>query len=595
MVADVIDIAKAVAAPDVDTSEALVTASDRYPFRTTLFNFIRFASVIFGAGLLLRAGSSEQAVSAIAEDKPQPERPSKPRLALPQPAFGMVAESHATNRVGASASAATVDRDKAPHRLAAASSAMTGRDFAEQGRAPGKRMSRQGTGSSAGSASLLAMAAPAVPIEAGRLPSAAPEAVVPVKRDPVTRIAAVAPSAKTAPTSVLSTRNAAAGLLAPVKVVSRPTSEAAGLLSARSGKAASDRLAVGRGASSLSSAGALASAAMPVAAPKGVAGSTTSFAEHGPTIAPAGSGTSAISPGPTSVSPASVKISLAPPVMRPGPRTTVMTSDIRDVMRRPASAWDYAEGLPPELTGHSGSGQRSAEAAPVVQLSSAETQAAPRSRMAQGTAQDVRVQQAASAPLASSRVTRSAPAETSPVQASPVQASTFQASPVEASFVQASSARASVAPISPDAQTADHRGAPSHGAQAAAKPHAEVPIALLDRPSVAQPASPAPMAETKTAAIISPDRRIRVDHASASVRGKAEPVLPNAKDDFLVTAPVDSPDAGLRVSAAATPPHAETDGAQGPADSNGTERLADASGTDGSGLSLRERIPRPAF
>jgi hypothetical protein len=67
------------------------------------------------------------------------------------------------------------------------------------------------------------------------------------------------------------------------------------------------------------------------------------------------------------VTAAPVKISLALPVMRPGPRTTVLTSDIHDVMRRPASAWDYAETLLPELNGRAG--QRSASAQPQAGLS----------------------------------------------------------------------------------------------------------------------------------------------------------------------------------------------------------------------------------
>ncbi|MFM9935790.1 MAG: hypothetical protein ACKVOL_06285 [Novosphingobium sp.] len=352
---------------------------------------------------------------------------------------------------------------------------------------------------------------------------------------------------------------------------------------ARSGKATLDRLAVGRSTVAVPVAPALVNAATPGPGRQRAAGSPTSLAQREPAIAPAASNLSpvsakAVSVSPVSPSPAPVKISLAPPVMRPGPRTTVLTSDIRDVMRRPASAWDYAEGLPPELTGHSGSGQRSAEAEPVAQQPAPDMSDELRYQMAEGTAQGVRVQQAPPAPPSSSRVARSAPVRAAPVQGSSVQA-----------------AVAPVASAAPGGPTADHRSAPSPGKQIAAKPPAVAPIALLDRPFIARPARPVPLAESKTVAIISPDRRIYADHASGLVRGKAAPVPPKGKDDLAVAAPEDSKDPGLRVSAAAIPVQAEADGGQDPARTASTARLADASGTDSGSPSLRDRIPRPEF
>ncbi|OYU35340.1 hypothetical protein [Novosphingobium sp. PASSN1] len=64
--------------------------------------------------------------------------------------------------------------------------------------------------------------------------------------------------------------------------------------------------------------------------------------------------------------PQPVQIVLAPPPMRPGPRTTALTSDVSAEMRRPASAWDYAEALPPELTGRGAASQGHAAAQPQI-------------------------------------------------------------------------------------------------------------------------------------------------------------------------------------------------------------------------------------
>jgi len=60
-----------------------------------------------------------------------------------------------------------------------------------------------------------------------------------------------------------------------------------------------------------------------------------------------------------------VQLVLAAPEMTPGPRTTALTSDIKDVMRRPASAWDYADALPSEVTGYGAVNQSKAGAKPM--------------------------------------------------------------------------------------------------------------------------------------------------------------------------------------------------------------------------------------
>lgn len=115
--------------------------------------------------------------------------------------------------------------------------------------------------------------------------------------------------------------------------------------------------------------------------------------------APAGPAVSAVA---RPAEPQPVQIVLAPPPMHPGPRTTALTSDVSAEMRRPASAWDYAEALPPELTGRSAALQGHAAAQPKASASrpepvAAEVAARPQAR---ATASGTAGQAAASRPLA---------------------------------------------------------------------------------------------------------------------------------------------------------------------------------------------------
>ena len=245
---------------------------------------------------------------------------------------------------------------------------------------------------------------------------------------------------------------------------------------------------------------------------------------------------------PTAAEP--VQISLAPPSMRPGPRTTALSSDVRAEMRRPASAWDYAEALPPELQGHSGTQQRQAELEPAAPV------AAPAS------AQPVRLAQSGQA-LAERAARR---AQTSPAPAEPARVASHKlASPAAAG----SQPRVVLTPASSE------QPAPCPAALAAQSP-------LL-------PASPAAAMRADRSA---PRRRLRVLNQSDRV-GSAVPPLDDANADLLPCRQ-DSARKGGAIAA-------QSRGYLIEPVQESAMALADASGSDGKGPSLRDRIPHPAF
>lgn len=235
-----------------------------HPLRSMAFSALRFASVLIGAGLLLRTASAEYVVSAPQGAAPQPEsrepaaRPLA-RLALPKPDFGQPAQA----------------RERVTQAVPQRETTQT--------------------------AALGRLTAPVVETSAAKAPAAlAPVAEAKLATDtgavaagkPAERPAAEAPhvaATTAAPPAPARPQVADAGLLAPVRIVSGRPSPAT-----------------------------TTTVPVPVVTP--------------PAAQP-------------------VQISLAPPVMRPGPRTTVLTTDVRAEMHRPASAWDYAEALPPELSG----------------------------------------------------------------------------------------------------------------------------------------------------------------------------------------------------------------------------------------------------
>ncbi|WP_298194104.1 hypothetical protein [Novosphingobium sp.] len=262
-----------------------------HPLRSMAFSALRFASVLIGAGLLLRTASAEYVVSAPQGGSPQPESrepAAKPlaRLSLPKPDFGQPAKAH--ERVA----------QAVPKRETTQTEAVA-------------RLSAPIVGTSSAKAPAAMMPAAEVKLEKD---TGAVAAVLPAER-PASEAPHIGATAAALP-SPPRQQVAGAGLLSPVRIVSGRPSQAPA-----------------------TAAPAPAAAPVPVATP--------------PVAQP-------------------VQIALAPPVMRPGPRTTVLTTDVRAEMRRPASAWDYAEALPAELSGRPAAAPRQAAsvqpAVPPVQM-----------------------------------------------------------------------------------------------------------------------------------------------------------------------------------------------------------------------------------
>ncbi|MEI6642858.1 MAG: hypothetical protein WCL10_12535 [Novosphingobium sp.] len=477
--------------------------------RTIAINALRFVSVLVGAGLLLRAGASEHAVSAVDEPRPQPEKPAQSRLVVPQPAFGQTARAD-----GERTKALTAAPITAVTPVAATATAGTALSSARPRKSAAHAGMAKSLTSSAQLLPVVEVSRPAAAKPTVAEPTVAevvPVAVAPAKRTAVSRraplirdrAAATASLADNTPSILSPSRPLpAAGLLAPVRVVSSAGTDAT-------------RSPV------------LRSAPVPAPAPALAA------------VRPAPSAPAAAAP---------VQISLAPPVMRPGPRTTTRTSDIRDVMRRPASAWDYAEGLTPELAGRSAAIPPQTSAQPVV------------------AAQPAPAQLAAARP---SVLMRAAP----PVAAqAPAGARAIAARPV-------------AKPVA-----AESRAAPP--------PAPGRPLALLDLPpsrklsaalgagresaaAITAEASPPVRASALGRARLAPSARrgVRRGSGNANAVQSGQSLAPAGEADAAQVGPA----SGSQVSSA------------GNTGSGSPTQLADAAAPARRGLSLRERIPHPAF
>ena len=452
-------------------------AGKRSPLRTLAYNALRFASVLIGAGLLLRTASSEYVFSAQQETKrplgnQQPEKLSPTRLVLPQPAFGHPAAAEHMHRAVREPNATAPSRALADTRESVLSAKTM--DVALAGTPP------SAVKAAPAKAEFAAALAEKVP-EAARTEAARPSAA---KARPAEK-PALAMAAIEKP-GLASDRHprAAAGLLAPVQIVSGPPV----VLRA------------------------------PVVAPP-IAASRPTAAEP-------------------------LQIVLAPPSMRPGPRTTALTSDVRAEMRRPASAWDYAEALPPELQGHPGTQQRQAELEPAAPV------AAPAS------AQPVRLAHAGEA------VPEPAPrrAQISPAPAEP------------ARVAQHKHALPPVAGSQPRVVLT-----PASGEQRAPCP------ATLAAPS---PLLPGSRAAAMRVAGSAPRRRLRALERS-DILAQGVPPLDGTNADLLPCRQDSAREGGATA--------AQSRGYLIEQAQESAMALADASGSDGKGPSLRDRIPHPAF
>lgn len=474
--------------------------------RVATVNVLRFASVLVGAGLLLRTASAENVVSAPQQEPNlQPRDAARTRLVLPKPAFGNAApaaEARIEQLAAAPAKAKEprVEIRPAPAKLAAA--------------APVKPKA------------VIA----AEPAAAGELPAPSFAAAPRQVDNAAPAMAFTKPG--------LAARSTAPALQ-PVSFAVAPTPIAAKPAVATSGRASAPASASGRVSPAAVVAPMRAQPAAGLLAPVRIVSGTPVARKPEAAIAAT---TSAPAPRPaTTAQP--VQISLAPPVMRPGPRTTELTTDVKVAMRRAASSWDYAEALPPELMGRAAVAPRQTAAAAVAGP-------AARAVTAPGAAQ-----------LAAA--TNAAPA----------------------SVAAAASAQAPGAPVA--AAQVTGAPAPAKVVQGEAAPR---PLALLDRP--AQPAAvKAPALHSAAVSAASRPERVadRRSQASLAVRD-AEPARRAA-----APAPL-APAADLRRNrktddAVAANIEVSLQDADLPAETT----LAAASGGDGSGLSLRDRVPLPAF
>ena len=506
------DFAAAVDTSFPDDSAALAATPMRHPSALMAYNVLRFVSVLVGAGLLLRAGASEQAISAISYEAHPREQATKPRIVLPPPALRMVAKTNA----------ASFDDENGR-------SARGGSEEPRQRIAPLKPVHRT------------------VPSDKAAPPS-------PAKFAPVARIADASPPAGSSrlasATFSLARRRPEAALLAPVKVASRPqVVTVTGPPAFLAGRVSADLTGSARK---------LPGAKLQATPGQVAAEPASSLVPRTPTIAsPTNSADSVPAGNPQ------LKLSLAAPEMTPGPRTTVLTSDIQDVMHRPASAWDYADALPGEVTGYGAPGQRKAEVEPIP------------------VPQPVPERFAASTPR--------------PVVAGPV-ASNHPAAD-HATVARASSASRSTAASETQVPVQNSPSRPLALLDVAPRVNLQALAAKADRRSASiapgssrdDPAQ-APAPEAAKAVLLAADK--------ASRWARFDPAQPRSRRDSLgIAPPADSSAAASSVVAAASNDVPFGGGAASAMDDSGAASVSavEAHGTRQSGTSLRDSIPRPAF
>ncbi|KUR70752.1 hypothetical protein AQZ52_12975 [Novosphingobium fuchskuhlense] len=484
---------------------------DLHPLRAMTVSALRFASVLIGAGLLLRTASSEQVISAAPDPghKPDTRQPQRFRpAALPEPAFGF-AEPGLRDLAPSHALANPQPRHRRDARTQTAVDAIAPTQVAA---VPGD--SAKGFSFAAG-AHDNPDSRPAVTQRVATPTALAANTALPEKRLSEKPAFGKPAPAKSVGANVSSsgTQRAepAAGLLTPVRIAS----------------------------------GAPASRPMPVMAP--------------------------VAQQPAA--PQTVQISLAIPVMRPGPRTTALTTDVHAAMHRPASAWDYAEALPPELAGRPAAMPRTAAVQPA----------------------------AAALPVTvPAKVAALAAAEpsSSPAAAPPA------AKPAHVVLRQNVAPSAASAPATPPVAAASPApaGKPSENTVAAATIASPPRLALLDRPSVPREHGLGQPSNRRSLAAIDP-KAGRADQVPLLPGRSARPAQPLGDDRrsrlsqyerSVVAANMQSgsvdrgPD--VRLTSGLTRVSATSSNGSG-----GTAIDSDATGNDGNGTSLRDRMPLPAF
>jgi hypothetical protein len=290
--------------------------------------------------------------------------------------------------------------------------------------------------------------------------------------------------------------------------------------------------------------------------------------------------------------------------MARGPRTTVLTSDIRDVMRRPASAWDYAEALPPELTGRAGAVQRSAsaDAVPVAQIA---LQSAPQRAAAPAPAPAFARQMAAAGSPGIAATSKIVQAPGSAVSAARTPATVSKVRLVAVVAVPAANVQ-SASKTGVEATEVESGGVEAGGVEAAAgiaRSARHPAVALLDGAVTDPPQIPAGTPRGTRLVLASHDRRNLPTRFAALIPAKAAPAHRKPRHHELLSARHETatslalasvPETPKTITAVPADPRVRT-ASFGPGGSGGTGLLADAAPTGSGTQSLRERIPRPEF
>lgn len=414
--------------------EAAFGAENWTFFRSKYLNLLRFASILVGAGLLLRVGAAEQANSAIDDGKAAAAKPRTTRITMPQPAFGHQADSSgnaAIAKTSATLPAITPAIAKAAQARGKGNSLRTETPTPAFAAAFGSALDSAAApviswvaNSELGANVRSHLGAtkfkpggrsPAKSLDATRLAlsgdAPATGAVLVATPGTALRSKPAMASKPAQAISFTSRRATAEGLLAPVRITSAsggsllapvraaPAGVGAGSANTALVFSVPDTVAR-RSAGPVLAGSTLAGAASVAVARTGKAPlapaarqalvsdapSVQAAASAPATRLPVGAALVNARPQPSALAPAAanpiaspviaqpVQISLAAPVMTRGPRTTLRTSILSDVMRRPASAWDYAEGLSPEMAG---AAQRNAGVQPAGALLPVQTASSP--------------------------------------------------------------------------------------------------------------------------------------------------------------------------------------------------------------------------
>jgi hypothetical protein len=389
-----------------------------------------------------------------------------------------------------------------------------------------------------------------------RVPPHQEIAAVAAKQAPRAKSVVMATSQAPFPTILSPTHTSiVAGLLAPVRLVTRSASLVATPPTARA-SVLTGAQPTAAGSTAMLSAGSRLGNTMQQVPTANAAPRAVNIASVINGAAPA---SASITPG---------NISLATLTMRPGPRTTVLTSDIKDEMRRPASAWAYAEALPSELLGRESAARHSDSLEPSLQSQITEASAA-RLKVAENEGLTSATRTSVTAPLLEA-------------------GEAVRAAPVRVIAVRA-------APAAQDVLTARTHNPPAPNTKMVPQAAVAEPLASLVR-TVAGQANPGASVTAKQMALAAPGQHSNLAPASGEYRKKQSVDTALANADLSLSAPKYALTSSPRVSAKTDSPGGGVYGAGISEKACSAALVGDAPSPDVcGGIRLLDQIPRPAL